>query len=64
MGAPFKMKGFSGFGNSPLEHYTGPHKGAKKHPPHKLSDVGKKTVKEVKKGVEWLRKNWKKKISF
>tara|TARA_R110002020_G_scaffold31632_1_gene98361 strand:+ start:307 stop:591 length:285 start_codon:yes stop_codon:yes gene_type:complete len=33
------MKGFSGFGNSPLKHYSGSHKGAKEHSPHKVEDL-------------------------
>ena len=31
----YKMKG------SPYKHYTGSHKGAKKHPAHKISDLWK-----------------------
>ena len=52
MGAPFKMKGFSGFGNSPLKHYTGVHKGAKDHPAHKLEDLSPSNlIKRTKKNL-------------
>ena len=38
--------------SSPAKHYTGDHKGAKKHPGHKLSDYAKKSVDLIKGGAD------------
>ena len=43
---------------SPLEHYTGPHKGAKKHPPHKLADVGEIITDAPKKLSKAAKDTW------
>ena len=56
MGAPFKLRGFSGFGNSPLTH-----KGDGNHPKHHDTDYFTGTTRKViDKSEDVVRKGVKK----